>query len=89
MLHGLVNHKQDDWDLYLPAAEFAYNNIVHSFTGVSPFFLNHGYHPQVPASLLAPTASSTSSPLDFDSFISAQQSVLANTRESLLEAQAQ
>jgi hypothetical protein len=89
MLHSLVNHKQDDWDLYLPAAEFAYNNAVHSFTGVSPFFLNHGYHPRVSASLLAPTALSTSFPLDFDSFVSAQQSALANARESLLEAQAQ
>lgn len=89
MLRGLVNHKQDDWDLYLPAAEFAYNNAVHSSTGVSPFFLNHGFHPRVPASLLAPVIPSSSSSLDFDSFVSAQQSALADARKSLLEAQAQ
>ena len=87
MLRGLVNHKQDDWDLYLPAAEFAYNNAVHSSTGVSPFFLNHGFHPRVPASLLSPATSSSA--LDFDSFVSAQQSALTVARDSLLEAQEQ
>jgi transposase InsO family protein len=45
MLYGLVNHRQDNWDLYLPAAEFTYNNVVYSSTGVSPFFLNYGFHP--------------------------------------------
>jgi transposase InsO family protein len=87
MLRSLVNHKQDDWDLYLPAAEFAYNNAVHSSTGVSPFFLNHGFHPRVPASLLSPATSAPVS--DFDSFVSAQQSALAVARDSLLEAQEQ
>jgi hypothetical protein len=88
MLRALVNHKQDDWDLYLPAAEFAYNNAVHSSTGVSPFFLNHGFHPRVPASLLGPTGVSDPASLsDFDSFVSAQQSALAAVRDSLLTAQ--
>jgi transposase InsO family protein len=89
MLRGLVNHKQDDWDLYLPAAEFAYNNAVHTSTGVSPFFLNQGFHPRVPASLIGPATPSGPSSLDFDSFVSAQQSALAAARDSLLEAQVQ
>jgi transposase InsO family protein len=89
MLRGLVNHKQDDWDLYLPAAEFAYNNAVHSSTGVSPFFLNQGFHPRVPAALLGPVTPSNPSSLDFDSFVSAQQSALAAARDSLLAAQVQ
>jgi len=84
MLRGLVNHKQDDWDLYLPAAEFAYNNAVHSSTGVSPFFLNHGFHPRVPASLLTPAAPAST---DFDAFVSSQQSALATARDNLVEAQ--
>jgi transposase InsO family protein len=84
MLRALVNHKQDDWDLYLAAAEFAYNNAVHSSTGVSPFFLNHGFHPRVPASLLSPGATPTT---NFDSFVSSQQTALAAARDSLLEAQ--
>lgn len=85
MLRNLVNHKQDDWDLYLAAAEFAYNNAVHSSTGVTPFFLNHGFHPRVPASLLSPVDSPNT---NFDSFVSSQESALANARKSLLDAQA-
>jgi hypothetical protein len=88
MLRVLVNHKQDDWDLYLPAAEFAYNNSVHSSTGISPFFLNQGFHPRVPASLLGPAADSDPASLsDFDLFVSAQQSALAIACNNLLAAQ--
>jgi len=29
-LHFFVNERQDDWDEWLPMAEFAYNNHVHS-----------------------------------------------------------
>ena len=86
MLRGLVNHKQNDWDLYLPVAEFAYNNAVHSSTGVSLFFLNHGFHPRIPVSLLAPITPSFSPLSDFDTFVSVQQSTLADTRENLLKA---
>lgn len=87
MLRALVNHKQDHWDLYLPAAEFACNNAVHSSTGVSPFFLNHDFHPRVPASLLRLATTTPAS--DFDSFVSARQSALAVVHDSLLEAQEQ
>ena len=31
--------------------EFAYNNAQQSSTGYSPFFLNHGHHPIVPANV--------------------------------------
>ena len=40
-----VNHHQSDWSEWLPLAEFAYNDKAHSSTKVSPFFLDHGYHP--------------------------------------------
>ncbi len=62
------------------------NNAIHSSTGVSPFFLNAGFHPRVPASLLSPqTPAST----DFDTFLSAQQAALTAARDALLEAQEQ
>lgn len=44
-LRMFCNHRQDDWDDYLPFAEFAYNNAVHSSTGFSPFFAARGYNP--------------------------------------------
>jgi transposase InsO family protein/predicted aspartyl protease len=39
-----VNWNQDDWDIWLPFTELALNGHTSSTTGVSPFFLTHGYH---------------------------------------------
>jgi hypothetical protein len=44
-LQHYVNYQQDDWVAYLPMAQFAYNNTVHSTTGETPFFANYGYNP--------------------------------------------
>lgn len=40
------------WSDFLPLVEFALNNSVHASTGFTPFFLNSGRHPTVPASAL-------------------------------------
>src|ERR1700730_7801016 len=37
--------KQSDWMDWISAAEFAYNNSLHSATGFTPFWLNKGRHP--------------------------------------------
>jgi len=47
-LRHYVNPRQDDWDGWLPLAEFAYNNSVHEATGHTPFFMNYARHPQLP-----------------------------------------
>jgi hypothetical protein len=39
------------WSTFLPMAEFAINNAVHTSTGLTPFFVNNGRHPLVPALL--------------------------------------
>ena len=39
-------HNVADWDDYLWAAEFAYNNAMNSSTAVTPFYFNYGYHPR-------------------------------------------
>ena len=41
------NYQQDNWSELLPLAEFAYNNAPSATTGVSPFFANKGYHPNI------------------------------------------
>jgi len=42
-----INYQQDNWLDLLPLAEFAYNNTPNASTGVSPFFANKGYHPNI------------------------------------------
>ena len=46
LLRRLVNYQQDDWVGWLPMVEFALRTRDSSTTGVSPFFLSHGYHPE-------------------------------------------
>ncbi|KAF1326656.1 reverse transcriptase, partial [Globisporangium splendens] len=41
-----------EWSDYLPLAEFALNNSTHASTGHSPFYVNYGIHPRVPASIM-------------------------------------
>lgn len=41
------NYQQDNWAELLPLAEFAYNNAPSATTGVSPFFANKGYNPNI------------------------------------------
>ena len=46
-LRVYCNYQQDNWSELLPLAEFAYNNSPNATTGVSPFFANKGYHPNL------------------------------------------
>jgi len=41
------NYQQDNWKGLLPLTEFAYNNAPSATTGISPFFANKGYHPNI------------------------------------------
>ena len=38
------NYQQDNWSELLSLVEFAYNNTPSATTGISPFFVNKGYH---------------------------------------------
>ena len=46
-LRVYCNYQQDNWSELLPIAEFAYNNAPSATTGISPFFANKGYHPNI------------------------------------------
>jgi hypothetical protein len=55
ILRAYVSPMHDDWSTWLPMAEFAYNNAVHTATRQTPFFANFGYHPTIPSSHLSPS----------------------------------
>ena len=48
VLSKLVSLNQKDWDDKLPIAIGAYNRAIHSSTGTSPYYLNHGRDPRYP-----------------------------------------
>lgn len=50
-LRAYVNTRQNDWDAHLPILETAYNDTVNPSTGFTPFYLNYGMHPRMPATL--------------------------------------
>ena len=41
------NYQHSNWSDLLPLVEFAYNNAPNTTTGVSPFFANKGYNPNL------------------------------------------
>lgn len=84
MLRSYVSYNQRDWDLLLPMMEFAYNNSTNPTTGFSPFFLNYGHHPLVPASLITPPPTNVPT---VEEFVSTQSSALAQAQDAILEAQ--
>jgi hypothetical protein len=43
MLRSFVNKRHDNWDEFLPALEFAYNNSLQKSTGKTPFYLTYAH----------------------------------------------
>jgi hypothetical protein len=50
-LHAYINCLQDDWVHWLPLAEFAYNNSVHAFIGLLPFYAAKGIQHSIKAAM--------------------------------------
>jgi hypothetical protein len=44
-LRSYVAYQQDDWKQWLPLAQIALDNRPAASTGLTPFFLSHGYNP--------------------------------------------
>jgi len=78
------NYQQDNWSELLPLAEFAYNNAPSATTGVSPFFANKGYYPNLIVYLEQDIASSRA--YDFIVDLDELQSTL---KEEIAKAQRQ
>ena len=85
MLRAYTNERHNDWDLHLTAAEFAYNNSTQASTGHTPFFLNYGQHPHVPAVFRRPVE--TSPVQATEDFLEALRQSLATAKTSLAQAQ--
>ncbi|SJL04701.1 uncharacterized protein ARMOST_08071 [Armillaria ostoyae] len=46
-LRIFINYHQNNWADWLPLAEFAHNNRIHSATGKSPFMILYGRNPRI------------------------------------------
>ena len=46
-LRIFCNYQQDNWSELLPLAKFTYNNAPSTTMGMSPFYTNKGYHPNI------------------------------------------
>ena len=53
-LRIFCNYRQDNWDAFLSAAEFAYSTSLFPATGLTPFFMDLGWNPKSPLDLLDP-----------------------------------
>ena len=87
ILRSFVNHRQNDWNIYLPLCEFAINDMKHTSTQHSPFFLNYGWHPRSPADSVNPVRVSSSSH-DTNSWLADQQEALKTARDCIIASQA-
>jgi transposase InsO family protein len=64
-LRSYVNELSDDWDVFLPALELAFNSKRQASTGASPFYLVYGVEARLPIDCLldeARPATATSLP---------------------------
>ena len=84
MLRSYVSYKQDNWDEYLTAAEFAYNNSKQASTGFTPFELDADQHPITPTTL---TSNKISNVVAADEFLDHWNNLIKITKDALLLAQ--
>jgi hypothetical protein len=88
VLRNYVNQRQDNWDLCLAPAEFAYNNAVQSTTRMSPFFCDLGKHPLVPDTLLLPRKFQEDTVVESTAtFLDEMNDTLQDAREAIRQAQ--
>ncbi len=77
-----MNYQQDNWAMLLLMAKFAYNNAMNMTMGVSPFFMNKGYHPEFTADLQANTSSAK-----MQTFVADLECIQAELKENIAQAQ--
>src|SRR4051812_17255103 len=65
ILRAYIGYKQSNWEEKLTAAEFVCNAAPNASTGYSPFKLNAGQDPVIPASMFAPSDDKVQSTTEF------------------------
>src|SRR5258708_277890 len=81
-LQVYTNYQQDDWAMLLLMAKFTYNNAMNTMTGVSPFFVNKGYHPEFTVDLQVETSSA-----EAEAFMADLECIQAELKENITQAQ--
>ena len=86
-LIGLVRkvcaQQKEKWVEALPLLEFAYNNSIHSTTGVSPFCALQGQNPIIPAALLVPRVLNAPPPKEYaDELIARLKKIWKSVQEA-------
>ena len=84
MLRAYVGKRQNDWDDRLGMIEFAYNNLIHSSSGYTPFYLCYCRQLVSPAMLLSQVELKNGV---VDSFLRQLEEDMAQAMENLKRAQ--
>jgi hypothetical protein len=84
VLRNYATYKQDTWNEYLIAAEFAYNNSKQASTGFTLFELDNGQHPITPITLVTGTTNNTLAATDF---VNHWTNMIKIAKDTLLESQ--
>ena len=86
-LQVFINHQQDDWEKWLPLAEFAANNGVSEATKCTPFYAVQGVDPQM---LFAgePTKDQDRQHLDADQVQATMKEIHEHLRVEMRKSQA-
>jgi len=84
MLRIYATYNQNNWDKYLPAAEFAYNNSKQASTGFTPFELDCGQHPNTPITSTMETSNHVPAASDF---LGHWNNMIKIAKDTLLESQ--
>ena len=83
-IRSYVNSLHTNWDSLLPTLEFSYNNTIQRSTTFSPFYLNYGFNPIIPAAL--PSISFAPAAHDF---LTTLTTTMTAAKQHLLKAQQQ
>ena len=82
ILAGQVNAWQNDWDKYLPMAEFAMNSAYHSSIKMAPFQVLYGKIPLMPMEHLVPERKVPHA----EDFLMKMTNVIKEVRHNLIKA---